>query len=168
MDDPANASFLRALATGRTPKELVDEASGGEGGNVVVGLVDKRSEDYVETFRSFQGEGTSLGSAAAPTAGSGDRTVFDPSTLAAPAAAVEGTTTTSIQVRLANGQRRVVKLPVTATVSELAANVIHNNPSDGIDFNFQLLFGFPPKPLDGTATIDSAGLKGAQVSMRKV
>ena len=39
LDDPANADFLRSLARGQTPAELVSD---GEGGNVTVGLIDKR------------------------------------------------------------------------------------------------------------------------------
>ena len=59
VDDPENADFLRSLAMGRTPRELADE------GNVTVNLVDKRSQEYVETFRSFSGAGASLGSSSA-------------------------------------------------------------------------------------------------------
>jgi len=134
--------------------------------NVVVGLVDKRTEDYVEEFRSFTGHGTSLGTAAP--ASTDDSTVFDPSSLAAPSGAEGGGTTTAIQVRLANGQRRVVRLPLTATVQDLAAHAVHGGQQGDIDGHFQLLFGFPPKPLEGTATIQDAGLKGAQVSLKKV
>jgi len=172
LDDPANANFLRALAMGVTPRELVDESMGGNK-NVVVGLVDKRSEEYVEEFRSFSGQGTSLGSAT--TASTDDPTVFVPSQLPPPSEAAAGsatTTTTAIQVRLANGQRRVVRVPLTATVADVAARVVHGDGGDGGEqqeeaSNFQLLFGFPPKPLDGTVTVQDAGLKGAQVSMKK-
>lgn len=41
LDDPANADFLRSLARGQTPAEIVAEGEGG--GNVTVGLIDKRS-----------------------------------------------------------------------------------------------------------------------------
>ena len=161
---------------GRTPQELMEGdgegSDSGSGGNVVVGLVDKRGEEYVEEFRSFSGHGQAIGSAA-PAAGSDDPTLFEPSSLPEPPAptAAEGAATTAIQVRLPNGQRRVVKLPVTSTVSELAARVVHgggNGNGAGIDHSFQLLFGFPPKPLDGAATVEGAGLKGAQVSMKKL
>ena len=50
LDDPANAGFLRALAIGQTPPELMAEAGPHR---VLFGLIDKRSEEYVETFRSF-------------------------------------------------------------------------------------------------------------------
>merc|ERR1719329_1096073 len=69
LDDPANADFLRALASGRIPAELVGDS--GPGG-VDVGLVDRRTEDYVEPFSSFSGSGNALG--AIPTS---DRGIID-------------------------------------------------------------------------------------------
>lgn len=157
LDDPENAEFLRALAMGRTPRELAEEGNG----NVVVGLVDKRSEEYVESFRSFSGAGASLGTTGSASTGG----TFDPSTLPEPStAAPEGTTTTSIAVRLLNGKRKIVKIALTATVTELAAHL--SSEADGAPF--RLVAGFPPKPIeDVAATIEAAGLKGAQVSMQK-
>merc|ERR1711865_1229811 len=95
LDDPANAEFLRYLARGQTPRELLAassaEAAEGTGprtgtGNITVGLVDKRKEDYVETFRSFSGGGATLGTSTTPsTAASGGDTaaavvtgIYDP------------------------------------------------------------------------------------------
>lgn len=154
LDDPSNAEFLRALAMGRTPRELAEEGNG----NVVVGLVDKRNEDFVETFQSFSGAGTSLGTTSSASAGG----TFDPSTLPEPPAA-EGDTT-SIAVRLLNGKRKIVKIALTSAVTDLAANL--RSEADGAPF--RLAAGFPPKPLeDASATIEEAGLKGAQVSMQK-
>lgn len=158
LDDPENAEFLRALAQGRTPRELSD----GNNGNVVVGLVDKRTEDYVETFQSFSGAGASLGTTSSSVDGSG---VFDPASLHEPAAAADGAATTSIAVRLPNGKRKIVKVALTSTVTDLAAHL--RDDADGSPF--RLVSGFPPKPIqDALATIDAAGLKGAQVSMQKV
>lgn len=169
MDDPANAEFLRDLARGQTPRELLTDASSGTagagaaGGSVVVGLIDKRSEEYVEEFRSFMGEGNSMQPVAtsAPPAG-----IFDPATLPeTPPAAPAGSDTTSIQIRLLSGRRQVVRISLSSTVADLAAHV--RNEAEGSPF--QLIAGFPPKPLqDPATTIQDAGLKGAQVSMKKV
>ena len=125
---------------------------GGE--DCVVGLIDKRQEDYVERFTSFSGQGNSLGSAATAS----DDGIIDPLSLASPPPAVdEGQTTTSIQVRTASGQRRVIRINTTATVADLAAHV-------GGEAPFRLVSGFPPKTLtDLGQTIEDAGLKGAQV-----
>ena len=160
LDDPENAAFLRSLAMGRTPQELTEE----DGGNIVVGLVDKRSQEYVEKFQTFSGTGASLGTTTR-TANAGG--VFDPASLPAvpPVESTSSTTvTTSIAVRLLNGKRKVVQMALTATVTDLAAQL--RDEAGGAAF--RLVAGFPPKPLeDATATIADAGLKGAQVSMQK-
>lgn len=153
LDDPANADFLRALATGRTPPELA------QGKDVTVGLIDKRSEEYVETFRSFSGAGTSLGSDA--DAAANPDGVFDPTSLPEPVAVDSNQPTTSVAVRTINGKRQIVKLNMSQTVLQLAA---HIGSSTG-DQAFQLVSGFPPTVLVGSQTIEEAGLKGAQVKM---
>jgi SEP domain/UBX domain len=155
LDDPENADFLRSLAMGRTPRELMHDA---EGGNVTVGLIDKRSEEYVEEFRSFSGQGTSLGT----TVPAGDSNTFDPLVLSEPPLTDDGGPVTSIAVRLVNGGRRVVRINTASTVQDLASHL-----RDASEAPFRLVTGFPPRPLeDGTATIEAAGLKGAQVSMQ--
>jgi UBX domain-containing protein 1 len=168
LDDPNNREFLTSLAKGQTPLEMFeDEVGKGAGGDVVVGLIDKRSEDYVEPFRSFSGAGQSLGSASQGGPPQDDGTVFDPSSLAGPPppppAGASSATTTAIQVRLINGQRRVVRLDVNATVQNLAASV-----GDAASGRFRLVAGFPPQAVRSAATILEAGLKGAQVSMQSV
>lgn len=161
LDDPANGDFLRAIAMGRTPRELIPEEGGAD---VVVGLVDKREEDYVETFRSFSGAGNTLGGSTSASAGA-DGGTFDPATLPSPPPSVDaGRPSTSIAVRLLNGKRHVVKINLDATVQDLAANLVPHAESNP----FRMMAGFPPKPLaDPSATIEAAGLKGAQVSMQK-
>lgn len=156
LDDPANADFLKSLAQGRTPRELIET----EGNvDVMVGLIDKRNEDYVEEFRSFSGAGHSLGT----TAARANTDHFDSASLPEPPALDPNAPSTSIAVRMLNGQRRVVKINLNSTVADLAAHV---RDAGGA---FRLAAGFPPAPLtDASKTIQEAGLKGAQVSMQKV
>jgi UBX domain-containing protein 1 len=165
LDDPANARFLRSLARGQTPEELIGD---GPGGNTTVGLVDKRKEEYVETFRSFSGAGQSLGGGGASSGaeGTGAATgVFDPSSL--PAASEAGGDTTSIAVTMLDGSRKVVKVALTATVTELASRAAAASNST-ISVPFRIVAGFPPKPLeDGNQTVEEAGLKGARVRLQK-
>lgn len=179
LDDPENAEFLRALAMGRTPRELYDQAKE-QGKNVTVGLVDKRTEEYVEEFRSFSGQGNTLGAAPATTttsegAAGGESSVsddtFDSETLSMlPVPTLDATQpTTSIQVRLPSGRRRVLKINLGSTVTDLAVmlreDAVEAFSSPAL---FRLVSGFPPKPLDDPAsTIEDAGLRGAQVSMQK-
>ncbi len=156
LDDPSNGDFLRSLAMGRTPAELAGD------GDVVVGLIDKRHEEYVEKFQSFSGEGNSLGgTASASTDGA-----FDPASLPeSPPPVDDHKPVTSIQIRLPNGSRRVVRINLSMTVGDLAAHL----RSDAGSGPFRLVAGFPPKPLtDASATVEGAGLKGAQVSLQKV
>jgi UBX domain-containing protein 1 len=159
LNDPSNADFLRSLATGQTPRELVADADGAPPGNVTIGLIDKREEDYVEQFRSFSGQGASLG-----VTRTGDDNSFDPATMGDAAPVDDAKPTTSISVRLLNGQRQVIRINLDSTVADLASLV----RAGANDAGFRLVSGYPPKPLiDGSATIEAAGLKGAQVMMQK-
>jgi UBX domain-containing protein 1 len=170
LDDPANAPFLRALAVGQTPPELMMDVAGTSGGGITVGLIDKRSEDYVETFRSFSGAGNALGDTTTTTttdAGQNNDGVFDSSTLPeTPPPIDDSQPTTSIAVRLPNGQRKVVKVNLSMTVSQVAAHIRPILPEPTM--TFRIVSGFPPKPLtDVTATVEASGLKGAQVQIKK-
>lgn len=162
LDDADNADFLRSLAMGRTPREFLASQEG----NVTVNLVDKRNQDYVETFRSFSGAGTSLGGEHTSTTNTDG--IIDPSTLTSlptQEQQEDTTNTTSIQVKLLNGTRKVVKIQLSATVGTLASMLVE----DALQQQFRLVTGFPPRPLtDMNATIQESGLNGAQVMMKKV
>mmetsp|Transcript_41824 Transcript_41824/g.45406 ORF Transcript_41824/g.45406 Transcript_41824/m.45406 type:complete len:315 (-) Transcript_41824:363-1307(-) len=203
LDDPANASFLQSLARGQTPMELLPgadgniptgRAAGGGIRNITVGLVDKRKEEYVETFRSFSGAGATLGANdAAGTAGAGaggginTNGIFDPSSLPVPnvghagGSTTEGDAgdTTSIAVRMLDGKRKIIKIRLDATIEELAALIVQASNTT-IAVSFRIVSGFPPKPIiraDGdnadragvskATTIQDSGLKGAQVQLQK-
>lgn len=161
LDDPANGEFLRDLSRGRTPRELA--AAESNDSHVVVGLIDKRNEDYVETFTSFSGTGTSLGNRQnASTDG-----VFSPQSSPSPLPTSIGMIT-NIAVRLLNGKRQIVQIGLGNTVADLAAHLQNSSNDDNNSTPFRLMAGFPPRPLtDVQATIEAAGLKGAQISMQK-
>lgn len=168
LDDPANGEFLRALAAGRTPKEMgVDQEGNPIEGDVVVGLVDKRGEDYAEPergFAAFDGEGTSLGSAETPATAGG--VIAPDANAAAPPAVDDSQPTTSIQVRLTSGKRLIVKVNRTATVSDVAAAI--NASGDAGEDMYVLSAGFPPRPIeDLTKTVEEAGLAGSVVNQKK-
>jgi UBX domain-containing protein 1 len=146
---------------GRTPRELMEGNVGSSSSNhnIVVGLIDKRNEDYVEPFRSFSGTGSTLGTTTTSTDG-----VFDPNAMPLSLPHDSGTLTT-IAVRLPNGKRKIVNIALNATITDLAIQL--QNDADNVPF--RLVSGFPPQPLtDITSTIEAAGLKGAQISMHKV
>ena len=65
--------------------------------------------------------------------------------------------TTTLQVRMADGKRKLVKANHTHTLAQLKAHVATFAP--GVAFT--LKGGFPPKPLtDDAATLADAGLLG--------
>ena len=168
LDDPANGEFLRALAAGRTPKEMgVDQEGNPIEGEVVVGLVDKRGEDYAQPqergFAAFDGEGTSLGSAATPATAGG---VIAPDASAVAPRVDHTQPTTSIQVRLASGKRLVVQVNRSAAVHDVAAAI--NASGDAGEDMYVLSAGFPPRPIeDLTKTVEEAGLAGSVVNQKK-
>lgn len=160
LDDPANSEFLTSLAAGRTPREFFTEGSG----PIEVGLVDRRKEEYVEQFSSFSGTGNSLGNAGASVAVGG--VVTPPESTTEPLPDATGGNTTSVQVRLLNGKRVVIKIGKDSPVTELAER-INATGMAGTD-PYVLVSGFPPTPMeDLTLTVAVAGLAGAAVQQRK-
>jgi len=183
LDDPANAEFLRYLARGQTPRELLAassadaaEGTGPRTGNITVGLVDKRKEDYVETFRSFSGGGTTLGTSTTPSTAASDGDtlaaaatgIYDPTSVLPPADAAGPGDTTSIAVRLLDGKRIVLKVRLDSSLADLAALIVQQAPTRPSQ-PFRLVSGFPPTPIPHppTASIRAAGLQGAQIQLQK-
>lgn len=174
LDDAANAEFLRNLARGMVPNELRQEAAeAGQNGEVMVGLVDKRNEDYDPEkhgkcdsgdggFQSFSGEGQTLSSGSGPPSAVGG--VIDPSAASAPQPLDAGRPSTSIAVRLLNGKRIVVKINLDSPVAEIGNHIGAQAGGDP----YTLTSGYPPAVIeDLTKSIDETGLKGAQVLVKK-
>jgi UBX domain-containing protein 1 len=163
LDDPSNRDFLSSLARGVTPRELMSDSV--DGGEISVGLVDKRNEDYVETFQSFSGVGQSLGVSSLSVSG-----VIDPrNTPIAESPSVPAdkvSKLTSIQIRLLSGKRLVVKLPLNAPVQALVREILVSG--DAGSEPFVLMGGFPPRQVtDLSNTIENAGLAGSSVTQKK-
>lgn len=182
LNDPNNAEFLTSLARGMIPRELSAETSQEGGGNpdVMVGLVDKRGEEYDPErhgkqggggggsaegsgFQSFSGEGQSLaGSATATSSSSGG--IIDPTNATTPQALDASKPSTSIAIRLLNGKRLVVKVNLDSPVSELGQ---HIGSQAGMD-PYVLTSGYPPARIEDLGkNVEEAGLKGAQVVLKK-
>ena len=72
--------------------------------------------------------------------------------------------TTNVQIRFHNGERVSLTLNMTHTVADIHAYVMNAAPVEG---EYQLVSGFPPKPLsDPTKTIEQAGLKNAAITQK--
>lgn len=173
LSDPANAQFLGALARGMVPPELQE----GNEGEVMVGLVDKRGEEYDpdkhgaedstsegDAFESFSGEGQSLGAATSQTSSGGVIDPTHPNNTLSPPPLDAAQPSTSIAIRLPNGKRLVVKVNLSDPVSAIGQHI-----GDQVDGSYVLTTGFPPATIDNlNQTVEEAGLKGAQVGVKKV
>ncbi|KAE9028996.1 hypothetical protein PF011_g1293 [Phytophthora fragariae] len=162
--DPANRPFLEALERGHVPQELE-----GENRNepVEISLVDKRSEDYVAppppAYTAFSGEGQTMGS----TAYAADAVIQGAAVPASRPVADDKKPTTTLQIRLHNGQRLRETLNLDHTIRDLHA-IIQLNDAGAQPYT--LLAGFPPRPVstDLEQTIEQAGLKGAAVTQKLI
>ena len=141
-DDPANAAFLSAVNRGMLPEELIGEDGAADAD---VHMVDKSSEKYKPppvTLKPFGGTGRSMREDAAS---SGAASSSAAATTEAQELVVDaGAPTTTLQVRLSDGSRKIVKANHTHTILQLRSHIATFTP--GVAFT--LKGGFPPKPLD--------------------
>ena len=71
---------------------------------------------------------------------------------------------TQIQFRFHNGQRASLEVNMDHRVSDLHTYIMFVAPVDG---TYQLMAGFPPKPLnDANATIEAAGLARGSITQK--
>ena len=71
---------------------------------------------------------------------------------------------TQIQIRFHNGERASLTLNMTHTVADIHNFVMSAAPVEG---EYQLVSGFPPKPLTDTSkTVEQAGLKNAAITQK--
>lgn len=147
LTDPESAAFLQDVNQGRMPAELrTPEDEGAD-----VNIIDKSQEPYKPppvTLKPFSGEGRSMRDEAGPSAAS--------SAEAAELTLDPGAPTTTLQVRLADGSRKVIKANHTHTVLQLRSHIATLTAPGAA---FALKGGFPPKPLtDDAKTLADAGL----------
>jgi UBX domain-containing protein 1 len=156
FDDPNNKKFLEAINNGYVPREVAGMAK-----EVLVNLVDKKSEPYApqkQSFQAFKGDGRSLSSRSSTASTS--TPVNQP--VSAPSYSVDSNRPhTNIQIRLHDGTRLNATFNLDDTVKTLMQFVQAARPNVG---QFQLQTSFPRKILtDATQTIEQAGLKGAVI-----
>jgi len=169
-DDPKHRGFLAAVMKGQIPDELVKEAKGGE---VNVDMEDHRDEEFQKAkvkAKPFGGAGNVLGSIAPSVAAPEASASLDPAAAEKSAQAAvslsEASPVASIQVRLADGSRLIVKLNHSHTVSDLRTYITTARPQyAGVAYS--LMTTFPNKEItEDAATISGAGLVGAAVLQR--
>ncbi|KIZ03042.1 NSFL1 cofactor [Monoraphidium neglectum] len=158
IDDPANQDFMDAVARGECPSEI-DPGPSAE--PVTVNLL-RVEEDYVPPkYVAFSGSGRTLAAG--------------PSTSAAPAPAApagewegvdESKPTTSLQLRLYDGERMVARFNHTHTLADVRRFIRASRPD--MSAPYTLNTAFPPAPVkDEGATLEAAGLLNAVLIQRK-
>jgi UBX domain-containing protein 1 len=154
-DDPVNREFLKAINEGYVPREVAGKAK-----EVLVNLVDKKSEKYIppkKAFQAFKGEGRTLSGAVRSVP-----STSTPEPVHTPTYSADlNRPHTTIQIRLHDGTRLSGTFNLDDTVKRLIQFVQAARPNVG---NFQLMTTFPRKVLnDPHQTIEQAGLKNATV-----
>lgn len=168
-ESPQNRTFLESLRRGETPPELAHRV---RGGMIDVKLENKAHLDYQpETRRqAFTGEGHRLG-APVPETVEPQSCSADNSTSMASSSQSNSTRSnlvldenqpiTSIQIRLADSTRLVVRANLTHTIQDIVNHIRQERPQYS---EFVLATTFPAKDLsDLSQTIEDAKLNNASV-----
>ncbi|KAI8342069.1 hypothetical protein BC941DRAFT_415281 [Chlamydoabsidia padenii] len=164
-DDPANSAMLDSINSGRAPLSLLNVQHGQP---VDVRVARRQDEDYVSPPKAppkpFEGSGNRLGSPAPPSNPT-TTTTTTPASVSAPAPEIDASQpTTSVQVRLGDGSRLVVKLNHTHTVGDLRRYIDSQRPGQR---SYVLQTTFPVKQLgDEGQTLKDAGLLNSVVVQR--
>jgi UBX domain-containing protein 1 len=159
FDDPVNQQFIASLKDGRVPEELRGKYK--EGLNV--GLDDRTSEEYKEPpppkYVEYSGQGTSLGGGPQSTALQRDHNAVVEAIKIDKSKPI-----TRIIIRLHDGKTQETEVNLDTRVSAIFDYVWSLAPVDG---EFQLIAGFPPKPLtDVNQTVEEAGLEDSKITQK--
>ncbi|KAG7477879.1 hypothetical protein MATL_G00074270 [Megalops atlanticus] len=170
--DPNNALFLESIRKGQIPLELRQLSRGGQ---VNLDMEDHRDEEFTKpksAFRAFAGEGQKLGSAtpnlvsATGVFGGQQDQVVNESQASASVALDDTQPTTSIQIRLADGDRLVQKFNHSHRVSDVRQFIAGARPAMAA-VEFVLMTTFPNKELtDESQTLKDANLLNAVIVQR--
>ena len=152
-----NKQFIKEMSEGYVPRELQAKYKGQK---VDVSLEDRRKEKYrpptPPKYVAYSGSGASMGGVE----GVGLEVNKD----TGKPVVDESQPTTNLQIRFHNGDREVVTFNLTHTVGDIHEYIMNAAPVDG---SYQLVTGFPPKPLvDTNKTIEEAGLKAAAITQK--
>jgi hypothetical protein len=139
--DPDSAAFLAAVNQGQMPAELMGADGNPEGD---VHIIDKSKDEYVPPpSKPFDGEGQTMRDDSAPSTAT--------SVGAAELVVDAGQPTTMLQIKLADGTRKVVKANHTHTVLQLQQHVSTFCPAGTA---FTLSTAFPRKKARRLRPID--------------
>jgi len=158
FSDPENAGFIRDVQKGIVPKELHGLA---QGADLNIELVQK-NEEYKPPPKpkvvAFSGSGFSLGNDVKSTQAT--------KAISKVVQVDESQPTTTIQVRLHNGEKLVLKLNHTHTIGDIRSKIEEMRPSGK---PMELRLSYPNKVLsDDKVSIKDAGLMNAAIVQRYV
>eukprot|EP00033_Pygsuia_biforma_P002825 GCRY01003119.1.p1 GENE.GCRY01003119.1~~GCRY01003119.1.p1 ORF type:complete len:377 (+),score=57.70 GCRY01003119.1:57-1187(+) len=161
-DDPINRRFLEDVRKGLCPIELEEL---GEGQGVSVEMDDRKREKYIPPPKPklvpFSGSGQSL-SSSSPSY-SRPQYVTSSSTQSKKIVVDDSLPKTTIQVRLPQGNRLVIKCNMAHTVQDLRSHIMAVHPEFRSQ-SFTLSTSFPKAELkEYQQTVESAGLKQAAI-----
>jgi len=164
FDDPANAPFMEAIASGMAPEELRPKNPMQP---INVNLV-RKDEMYTPPpepkYKAFTGAGHTLGGSS----GSSDASAVPVAQMQVKPGSWtvdESKPTTTLQLRLLDGQRMVAKFNTHHTVGHIRAFIESVRPGTG--HLGSLLAGMPPSTLaDESVTLAEAGLLGCVVTQK--
>lgn len=161
---PENRQFLECLKRGDTPPEL---ASRVRGGMIDVRLDNKALEDYKpeRKLQAFSGEGHRLGAPAPETVEQPQQTRSEAEQAASSSglSVDESKAVTTVQVRLVDNSRLVIRANLTHRVGDLVSHIRAIRPQYS-SANFVLASTFPAKELtDLDQTVEEAKLANASV-----
>jgi UBX domain-containing protein 1 len=129
-----------------------------------VDLNDKRNEEFKEppkTLKAFSGEGYSLSSTTTTTS---TTPVAKPAS-SGPVVVNPSLPTTTIQIRLADGQKLIGTFNHSHTIQDIRSFIENSHPSN---FAYDLMTSFPQKLLGNeTQTVSEAGLLNSVVIQKK-
>jgi len=157
FDDPENASFLNDVQKGIVPRELQTLAGGAD---LNIELI-RKNEEYKPPPKpsvvAFSGSGHSLGGTS-----SGSATKAEAKLIVVD----ESQPTTTLQIRLHDGSRLVIKCNHTHTVGNVRSHIEASKPTGKA---MELRTTFPNKVLsDDSDTIKDAGLLNATIAHRLI
>lgn len=157
-----NRQFLDCLRRGETPPEL---ASRVRGGMIDVKLENKAHQDFkpVSTLQAFSGEGHRLGAPSPETVNESATPAVNTGSTNSSLVLDDAKPATTIQVRLVDNSRLVVRVNLTHRVGDLVSHIRAIRPQYS-STNFVLATTFPAKELtDLDQTISDAKLANASV-----
>jgi UBX domain-containing protein 1 len=153
---PENKKFMDEIEKGYIPQELVAQGKT----ELAIALEDKKKEEYKEPipekkFQAFVGGGTSLGNIKSEGLGINKNVQFFVD---------KSSPTTNINIRLHTGESICQEFNLYHSVADIFQFVTQVAPVMG---SFQLVEGFPPKPLiNMDKTIEELRLQGTSITQR--